>query len=101
MSSTDTPDDSHKVMLDPVGDHHKVMLDPVGDHHKVMLDRLCAAYPRMEREVLDIAMYAHEAWEREIGANYDVHTAGASSAGNGEGITPAEAPDASSDPVPA
>ena len=73
-SSTDTPDDSHKAML----------------------DRLCAAYPQMEREVLDIALYAHEAWEREIGANYDAHTAG-----NGEGVTPAEAPDASSDPVPA
>lgn len=84
MSSTDTP----------VDDSHKLMLDPVGDHHKVMLDRLCAAYPRMEREVLDIALYAHEAWERELGVDYDPVKAG-------EGHTPDEQPDASSDPAPA
>ncbi len=38
---------------------------------EVLLDRLCAAYPQLEREVLEVALSAHEYWMVEYGTQYD------------------------------
>lgn len=36
------------------------------------VDLLCAAFPNVEREVLELCLETHQQWEELLGADYDV-----------------------------
>jgi hypothetical protein len=43
--------------------------------NELLLDQLCAEFPNVQREVLELCIETHQNLEQELGAEYDVEDA--------------------------